>query len=224
MEAASEMTRRSWTTRFLGLGVGMAMTALAAPTTAQGVRIPYEAFVTDAKRLVPALGLVAGQTIADIGAGNGQLTVELARVVGPSGRVYATEINADRLRAIRRASDSVGLANVAVVEGHATRTNLPEGCCDALVVRFVYHHFGEPRPMNASLRQSLKPGGRIAIIDFAPPGPESKDPPGRGTGDYHGVTPATVVRELREAGFEVLSVEEGTETSGFIVVARRPPQ
>jgi predicted methyltransferase len=189
---------------------------LATPAIAQ------DAFASDAARLVKALELRAGHTVADIGAGGGQLTVALAREVGPSGRVYATELNVDLLHTIRRAADSAKVTNVSVVEGHATRTNLPDSCCDALVVRFVYHHFKDPRLMNVSLRQALKPGGRLAVIDFAPDSAESADPAGRASGDRHGVTSATVVRELRDAGLDLVAVDEGTERSGFMVVVRRP--
>ena len=208
------MNRRSWVMLVVA---GVATTVgLAVPATAQ------DEFASDLARLVKALKLNAGQTVADIGAGDGQLTVALAREVGPSGRVYGTEVNADRLRAIREAADAAGLKNVSVIEGHATRTNLPESCCDALVVRFVYHHFGDPRLMNTSLRQSLRPGGLLAVIDFPPDGAESERPAGRASGDRHGVTAATVVRELRQAGFELIAVEEGTRRSGFMVVVRRP--
>lgn len=200
------------------LMVGLAgMAAVAGPANAQ------DDFASDAARLVTALKLDAGQTVADIGAGGGQLTVALARGVGPSGRVYATELGEDRLRAIRRATDSAKLKNVSVIEAHATRTNLPERCCDALVLRRVYHHFGSPRLMNASLRQSLKPGGLLAVIDFAPDSAESADPAERDTGDQHGVTSATVVRELSQAGFEVVTVEKGARAGRFMVVVRRPP-
>jgi len=199
------------------LVVGLAnMAAFAGTASAQ------DEFASDAARLVTALKLHAGQTVADIGAGGGQLTVALAREVGPSGRVYATELDADRLRDIREATNAAGLKNVSVIEAHATRTNLPERCCDALVLRLVYHHFGDPHLMNASLRQSLKPGGLLAVIDFAPDSAESTDPGKRATGDQHGVTSATVVRELGQAGFEVVAVEEGTRPGRFMVVVRRP--
>jgi predicted methyltransferase len=193
------------------------MAAFAAPASAQ------DEFASDAARLVTALKLGAGQTVADIGAGRGQLTVALAREVGPSGRVYASELDADRLRDIRQATDSAGLKNVSVVEAHATRTNLPERCCDALVLRKVYHHFGNPHLMNASMRQSLKPGGLLAVIDFEPDSAESSNPGNRDTGDQHGVTSATVVRELRQAGFELVAVEERTKAGRYMVVVRRPP-
>jgi ubiquinone/menaquinone biosynthesis C-methylase UbiE len=142
--------------------------------------------------------------------------------VGPSGRVYATELDEDRLRELRRIADSAELRNISVIEAHATRTNLPEGCCDALVLRRVYHHIGDPRQMNESLRLSLRPGGFLAILDFAPDGNESSDPGGRDTGDQHGVTSATVVRELGEAGFEQVKVEEADRPSRYLVVGRRP--
>jgi ubiquinone/menaquinone biosynthesis C-methylase UbiE len=180
-------------------------------------------FASDATRLVTALKLHAGQTVADIGAGEGQLTIALAREVGPSGHVYATELDKDRLRDIRQAIESAGLKNVSVIEAHTTRTNLPEHCCDALVLRKVYHHFSNPVLMNASMRQSLKPEGLLAVMDFAPDSAESEDPSNRDTGDQHGITSATVVRELGQAGFEEVAIEEGTRPGRFMVVMRRPP-
>ncbi|MBA3260192.1 MAG: methyltransferase domain-containing protein [Gemmatimonadales bacterium] len=202
--------------------LALLMVGLAGMAAFVGTANAQDEFASDAARLVTGLKLEAGMTVADIGAGGGQLTVALAREVGPSGRVYATELGADRLRAIRQTTDSAGLKNVSVVEAHATRTNLPERCCDALVLRRVYHHFGSPRLMNASLRQSLKPGGLLAVIDFAPDSAESADPSERDTGDQHGVTSATVVRELSQAGFELVAAAEGTRPGRFMVVVRRP--
>jgi ubiquinone/menaquinone biosynthesis C-methylase UbiE len=179
-------------------------------------------FAADATRLVTALKLHAGQSVADIGAGEGQLAIALAREVGRSGHVYATELDQNRLRDIRQAIESAGLQNVSVIEAHTTRTNLPERCCDALVLRKVYHHFSDPDLMNASMRQSLKPGGLLAVMDFEPDSAESGDPSNRDTGGQHGVTPATVVRELSQAGFEEVSIQEGTRPGRFMVVMRRP--
>jgi ubiquinone/menaquinone biosynthesis C-methylase UbiE len=187
-----------------------------------GLACAQDDFASDAARLASALKLHAGQTVADIGAGSGQLTIELARRVGPSGQVYATELEEDRLRDIRDAVKSAGLENVSVLEAHATRTNLPEQCCDALVLRKVYHHFADPQRMNESLRQSLKPGGLLAVLDFNPDSAESRDPADRDTGDRHGVTSATVVRELGEAGLEVVAVENGPRPGNYLVVVRRP--
>ncbi len=76
--------------------------------------------------------------------------------------------------------------------------------------------------MNSSLRESLKPGGFLAVIDFAPDSAESADPGERDTGDHHGVTSATVVRELTQAGFEEVAVEQGDRPDRYMVVVRRP--
>jgi ubiquinone/menaquinone biosynthesis C-methylase UbiE len=201
--------------RLAPLVAGM-LVALTGSANAQGD------FASDARRLVPAIQLHEGQTVADIGAGGGQLTVELAREVGPSGKVYATELEDGRRRDIREAAKSAGLTNVEVLEAEATNTNLPEQCCDALVMRRVYHHIGNPSLMNASMLASLKPGGFLAVIDFPPDSAESTDPNGRDDGEQHGVTSATVARELGEAGFEVVRVEKGEGSDRYMVVARRP--
>jgi ubiquinone/menaquinone biosynthesis C-methylase UbiE len=187
-----------------------------------GMAAAQDEFASDAKRLVAAIQLHEGQTVADIGAGGGQLAVELAREVGPSGRVYATELEEDRRRDIREAAKSAGLMNLEVLEARATGTNLPEQCCDALVMRRVYHHIGNPTLMNTSMLASLKPGGFLAVIDFPPDSAESADPNGRDDGEQHGVTSATVARELGEAGFEVVTVEQGEGSDRYLVVARRP--
>lgn len=189
-----------------------------------GAACAQDEFASDATRLVTALQLHAGQTVADIGAGRGQLTLELARVVGPSGRVFATELDSDRLRDLRKAADADEAKHVTVVEARPTETNLPEACCDALVLRRVYHHIDDPGKMNASMLRSLKPGGFLAIIDFTPDSGESADPAGRDNGTQHGVTPETVTRELGQAGFDSVRVAEKDGTDRFMVLARRPPE
>jgi ubiquinone/menaquinone biosynthesis C-methylase UbiE len=196
--------------------------ALVMVAALPGAACAQADYASDAARLVEALELEPGDTVGDIGAGGGELAIELARAVGPSGLVYATELNDDRLEEIRRAVAAAELRNVTVLEAHATRTNLPERCCDALVLRRVYHHIADPARMNASLLATVAPGGRLGVIDFDPDSAESPDPGGRADGNQHGVTSATVARELREAGFEVVAVEAGQGSERYLVVARRP--
>jgi ubiquinone/menaquinone biosynthesis C-methylase UbiE len=145
-------------------------------------------------RLRQVLALEAGKVVADVGAGKGELTVALAREVRPNGRVFSTEIDAARLTKLR----GVGLDNVTVVEARGDETGLPPGCCDAIVLRRVYHHLAEPSSINASLLRSLRPGGVLAVIDFPPPFFWS-----RGS---LGVPAQAVIDEVTASGFEPLEL------------------
>jgi cyclopropane fatty-acyl-phospholipid synthase-like methyltransferase len=176
----------------------------------------------DIDRLVEALALAPGAIVAEIGAGDGTLTVSLARRVGAGGRVFTTELGDDRLRTLRQAIGRADLSQIEVVEARATSTNLADACCDAIVMRDVYHHFGDPAAMNASLLASLKSGGRLAVLDFGPPpGKESDSAAGRSRDGHHGVGRQTVSRELEAAGFTAIA---GTALDGrrFMVVGRKP--
>lgn len=176
----------------------------------------------DPGRVIEALQLTGGSVVAEIGAGDGKLTLAVARHVGASGRVFTTELGRERLEALRKAVRTSGLSNVDVVDAHEARTNLPEACCDGIVMRDVYHHFGDPAAMNASLLASLRPGGLIAVLDFEPrTGGESASPGGRSSDGRHGVGRATVVEELTAAGF-TSAVATSIAARRFIVVAQKP--
>jgi SAM-dependent methyltransferase len=150
-------------------------------------------------RLAEALSLRSGMVVADVGAGKGQLTLALAEAVGSGGRVFSSEIDPARLRAIREKVAAAGLGNVTLVEAKAAESGLPAGCCDAIVLRRVYHHVTEPAATNASLLRALRPGGLLAVIDI-PPLPFFPD---RST---LGVASRIVVDELTASGFELLAL------------------
>ncbi len=102
-----------------------------------------KAAAVEMPELVKLFDLKPGMTVADVGAGFGAWTMEFAKIVGPSGRVYATDIGAAQLAALREAAKKHG--NVMVVEGAPQSTNLPAACCDAILIRDAYHHLTEPR-------------------------------------------------------------------------------
>lgn len=162
---------------------------------------------SDVNWLIEALELTEGSVVADIGAGEGDQTLAIALHIGPEGHIYSTELGEESIEELREAVESSQLDNITVLEGDPTQTNLPEECCDAIYLRRVYHHIGDPFSMNASLFQSLKPGGRLAIIDFEPRGEEA-EPGGRASGSQHGVTPETVKEELQNVGFELVNPAE----------------
>jgi ubiquinone/menaquinone biosynthesis C-methylase UbiE len=154
-------------------------------------------------RLIQVLDLKPGVTVADVGAGSGELSISVAKRVAPNGTVYSTEIDPKKLDKIRQAVQKAGLHNVVVIAGANDDTRLPPNCCDAIFLRRVYHHLTEPVDMDRSLYLAMRPGGRLAIIDFEPSQrPGEPPPPGvpanRGG---HGAPKPIVNRELTQAGF-----------------------
>ncbi len=155
----------------------------------------------DAPKLVEVLGVEPGMTIADIGSGGGAMSVVLGHW-NRGGKVFATDITPHALRWTRDYVARERLTNVVVIEGAPAATNLPDACCDAVFLRHVYHHITEVAAFNASLRASLKPGGRLAIIDFeGRPNPAQipKGVPANRLG--HGIPASVVIEEVTAAGF-----------------------
>ena len=150
------------------------------------------------------------------------MTVPIAEYLGTSGRVYATDVNPQRLVELKALRYGPSSAPVTVIEGGSTRTNLPEGCCDAVFMRNVYHHVGDPPAMNASMLRALKPGGRLAVADFAPSSGPSAPPGRRDTEASHGVTSETLISELKAAGFADVRQEPWPSGGLFVVVGRKP--
>ncbi len=173
----------------------------------------------DVDWLIDVLELKEGAVVAEIGAGDGDETLAIAEHIGPEGKIYSSELGSESIEELRDEIEDSEVTNVTVVEGHSNRTNLPEECCDAIYMRRVYHHFNDPAAMNASLLQSLKPGGRLAIIDFEPRGSEA-NPSDRASGSSHGVTNETVVEELKQAGFTLISSDQRSGRDIYVVMEK----
>lgn len=168
-----------------------------------------------------ALGIKAGSTVCEMGAGDGELSLAAAKIVGPHGRIYASELGDNRLKALHDRVAASNLTHITVVAGDAGKTNFPDGACDALFMRNVYHHFGDPPAMNASIALALKAGGRLAVVDFTPPpGNEAACPADRGKDGMHGITAETLARELTAAGFEPVT-SSAAERAIMVVVSKR---
>jgi precorrin-6B methylase 2 len=211
-----------------GVGVIALALLLFVPVAAQQTGLT-EGQIKSAELEVPELvklfDLKPGMTVADVGAGFGAWTVRFAKLVGPSGRVYATDIGAAQLSALRNAAAREGLTNVTVIEGATNATNLPALCCDAILIRDAYHHLTEPDAIIKSFAAALKPGARLAVIDF-PPRPNSEVPSGvpanrRG----HGVPPEVVEREVGAVLTHVRTIADwvpgGQPASLYLVLFRK---
>jgi len=149
-------------------------------------------------RLADLLRLRPGSTVADIGAGNGALAVEIARLVGDRGLVYATELSATRQREIEAQAARAGAGHLRVVAATSDRTHLPDACCDAIYMRTVLHHIADREAFARQTREALRAGGRLAIIDFPPGGLWFH-------GRDHGVTATDAVRAFQAGGLTPLT-------------------
>ena len=159
---------------------------------------------SEMEKIAAALALEPGMTVADVGAGDGDFAVELARLVGEEGRVIATEVEEGKVADLRAMARTEGLANLSAVLGDQEDTGLEPACCDAVLLRLVYHHFQDPAPMRADLRAALKPAGVIAIIDIVPQEGWRvlSGVPDRGG---HGIPPDQLLDEMTGDGFELVA-------------------
>lgn len=178
-------------------------------------------------RLIELLELKPGMTIADVGAGFGAWTTAFSKWIGPNGRVYSTDVGEKQLAFLRETTKSEGLTNVTVLAGAERSTNLPAGCCDAILIRDAYHHLTQPNDVVRSIAAALKPGGRLAVIDF-PPRPNSEIPAGVPANRIgHGVPPDVVIQEVKAAGLTMVTQNpkwsaQSQPSDLFLVVFRKP--
>ncbi len=118
------------------------------------------------ERVLDALKLSPGMTVADVGAGTGYFTVRLARRVGKAGHVYATEISPEMLRHVDARVSRERLPNVQLKLATATDAKLPPRCCDLVLLVDVYHELADPPAVMAGIRRALKETGRLVLVEY----------------------------------------------------------
>jgi SAM-dependent methyltransferase len=153
-------------------------------------------------RVMDLLGVGPGKAVADIGAGSGWFTVRAAARVGPSGVVYAEDINPKSIDYIARRAAEEKLENVRPVLGLVADTKLPNNSVDVVLILKTYHEFEQPIPLMEKLKLSLRPGAKVGIIDR------------NGDGTDHGVMPDVVEREMEQAGFHRTGMYDFTKSDG----------
>ena len=124
------------------------------------------------ERALDAIGIKAGQVVADVGAGSGYYTVRLARRVAPGGRVYATDIQPEMIALLRERLAREKVSGVDPVLATDVDPRLPEGSLDLVLMVDVYHELSHPQAMLRKLKRSLKPGGRLVLIEFRKEDPD----------------------------------------------------
>ena len=164
------------------------------------------------QRVMDLLGIKAGSSVADIGAGSGWFSMRAAARVGASGVVYAEDINPDAVKYIQDRLHKEKVSNVKTVLGSPDDPKLPPDSIDAVLLLKVYHEIAHPLLLVASLKSSLRSGAKVGIIDR------------NGNGTDHGLNSDVVKREMAEAGFKLLSSYDFTKADGddyFLVFAVR---
>ena len=151
-------------------------------------------------KIMDVLGIGEASVVADLGAGSGWFTPRLARRVGPNGMVYAEDVQRPMIQAIKIRVDRLGLKNVTTVLGTASDPRLPVPI-DAVLIVDAYHEMEQPVALLRNVAKSLKPTGRIGIVDF------TKDGGGPGPAMEERVDPDAVIRDAQAAGLVLRSRE-----------------
>ena len=162
------------------------------------------------------LGIGEASVVADLGAGSGWFTPRLARRVGPNGMVYAEDVQRPMIQAIKIRVDRLGLKNVTTVLGTASDPRLPVPI-DAVLIVDAYHEMEQPVALLRNVAKSLKPTGRIGIVDF------TKDGGGPGPAMEERVDPDAVIRDAQAAGLVLRSRETFLKYQYMLVFEKPRP-
>jgi predicted methyltransferase len=146
-------------------------------------------------RALDLIGITPGMVVADVGAGTGYMTIRLARRVGPTGKVYASDVQPPMLRIIQEKARAQRLSNVDIVQGTEDDARLPEHALDLALLVDVYHELRRPREMLRSIRRSLKPDGELILVEYR------KEDPSIPIASAHRMSVADVRAEVEAEGF-----------------------
>jgi ubiquinone/menaquinone biosynthesis C-methylase UbiE len=173
--------------------------------------------------LFAAAHVGVGARVADVGAGDGFLTVRLASAVGPSGKVYAVDIDEKVLDGLRRRLADAHIANVDVVVGGEDDPHLPPGALDAAFIVNAYHEMPRGVAVLQRIRAALKPGGRLVLCE---PVPRTANQTRAAQMSDHVLDPVLILEDLRETGFQIVDRQDafamnfGGTRFGFIAALR----
>ena len=142
-------------------------------------------------RVMDILGIAPGKSVADIGAGSGWFSVRAARRVGGGGLVFAVDINPEAIRYVDERARKEKLQNIKTILGKGDNPLLPASSVDAVLLLKTYHEVAQPVALLQNLRAALHPGAKVGIIDR------------NGNGEDHGVGREVVIREAKEAGYQL---------------------
>jgi ubiquinone/menaquinone biosynthesis C-methylase UbiE len=161
-----------------------------------------------------AIGIRPGMIVADVGAGTGYMSLRLAKRVGPTGKVYANDIQPEMLSRLRQNADKAKLKNIETVLGSDVDPKLPVGQLDLVLLVDVYHEFSQPQKMLRKIRDCLKPTGRLVLLEYR------KEDPNIPIITVHKMTVEEVKKELEAERFIFSQVIESLPRQHILIFNR----
>jgi ubiquinone/menaquinone biosynthesis C-methylase UbiE len=162
------------------------------------------------------LKIPKGASVADIGAGSGYITVRLAARVGPSGRVFANDVQPQMLNILARRLNNARITNVTLIEGTLDDPRLPPASVDLVLMVDVYHELSQPQAILRHLRDSLKPGGRLVLLEYRKEDPMVPIKP------EHKMSVAEAKLEVEAEGFTLAKVDEALPRQHILIFVAKP--
>lgn len=150
------------------------------------------------EEVMDAIGVKAGMVIAEVGAGRGRYVVRMAARVGKTGKIYANDIDEEKMEYLRLRCERDGIDNVETILGEVNDPLLPEGALDLVYLINTYHDLEEPVELMRNIMPALKPGGLLVVIEH-----DSE----KSTSTHHRIEQKVLFDQLERAGYEVVRVE-----------------
>jgi ubiquinone/menaquinone biosynthesis C-methylase UbiE len=163
-----------------------------------------------------ALKIPKGASVADIGAGSGYITVRLAARVGATGRVFANDVQPQMLNILARRLTNANITNVTLVEGTLDDPKLPPVSVDLVLMVDVYHELSQPQAILRRLRESLRPGGRLVLLEYRKEDPTVPIKP------EHKMSVAEAKMEVEAEGFTLSKVDEALPRQHILIFVAKP--
>lgn len=167
------------------------------------------------EKALDALKLKPGMVVADIGAGVGYMSLRMAKRVGPSGKVYANDLQPEMLAKLNANAAKAKINNVVTVLGDVSDPKLPANTMDLVLLVDVYHEFSQPQQMLRKIRETLKPDGRLVLLEY-----RAEDPNVPIIAE-HKMTVAQVKAELEAEGFVLQPVIETLPRQHILILTKR---
>ena len=169
----------------------------------------------DPDRALNVLNIAKGSSVADVGAGSGYWTVKLSERVGPTGKVFANDLQPQMLDILRSRLSATGITNVTLVQGTVSDPKLPPSSVDLELMVDVYHELSQPQAMLRGLRDALKPGGRLVLLEYR------KEDPSIPIKFEHKMSVAEAKLEVEHEGFTLAEVNESLPWQHILIFTKR---